>query len=116
MYSNLHLIKKNKKNPRRLDTYLPCRVSSQLQNLESQFDNLPRASKELVTTVRPGGIVLGVAGGEEPSFTVSIIAVSIYVGTRAYISGNTGHCGLKLAYLKKKNRTKRCCCIPFVIN
>lgn len=115
MYTNLHLIKKNKKNPRRLDTYLPCRVSSQLQNLESQFDNLSWASKELVTTVRPGGIVLGVAGGEEPSFTVSIIAVSIYVGTRAYISGNTGHCGLKLTYLKKIGQI-RCCCIPFVIN
>lgn len=99
MYSNLHLIKiTDQKTPSRLDTYLPCRVSSQLQNLESQFDNLSWASKELVTTVRPGGIVLGVAGGEEPSFTVSIIAVSIYVGTRAYISGNTGHCGLKLTF------------------
>lgn len=58
--------------------------------------------KELVIIVRLRGIVLGVVGGEEFFFIVSIIVVFIYVGIRVYILGNMGYCGLKFIYLKKK--------------
>lgn len=54
--------------------------------------------KELVIIVRLRGIVLGVVGGEEFFFIVSIIVVFIYVGIRVYILGNMGYCGLKFIY------------------